>query len=211
MTATTSATQRPSTLLIACGATAREIIAVLKQNALDFMKVECLPAHLHNTPHQIPEAVRTKIQQSRDKFQHIIVLYGDCGTGGKLDAVLAEEGVERIAGAHCYELFTGKKDFADIMDTEPGSFFLTDFLAEHFDRLVWKGLGLDKNPQLVKLYFANYTRLLYLAQSDNLQIHQKAKQAAEKLGLRFEIRHTGYGRYETFLAFIANTSPQKRN
>jgi hypothetical protein len=202
MTATISTTGQPTILLITCGAIAREINAILEKNNLDLMKVECLPAHLHNTPQQIPEAVRSKIQQSRDRFQHIFVLYGDCGTGGKLDAVLAEEGVERISGAHCYELFAGHETFAEIMDSEIGSFFLTDFLAQHFDRLVWKGLGLDKNPKLVKLYFTNYTRLLYLAQSDNPQIHQRARQAAEKLGLRFEIYRTGYGCYETFLASI---------
>lgn len=202
MTATSSVTGQQTTLLITCGALAHEIVAILAQNALDFMKVECLPAHLHNTPQQIPEAVRTKIQESRDKFQRIIVLYGDCGTGGKLDTVLKQEGVERIAGAHCYELFAGHEVFADIMDTEVGTFFLTDFLAEHFDRLVWKGLGLDKNPGLVKLYFANYTRLLYLAQSDNPQTCQKAEQAAGKLGLRFEVYRTGYGCYEAFLASL---------
>ncbi len=202
MNATSSTDTQHKTLLITCGAIAREIVAILSQNALDFMKVECLPAHLHNTPQLIPEAVRTKIQQSRDKFQRIVVLYADCGTGGELDAVLEQEGVERITGAHCYEVFTGHQAFADIMDTEVGTFFLTDFLAQHFDRLVWKGLGLDKNPGLVNLYFANYTRLLYLAQSDNPQTCRKAEQAAEKLGLRFEIRHTGYGCYETFLTSI---------
>ncbi len=206
MTATTSTGGQHTTLLITCGAIAREIIVILKQNALDFMKVECLPAHLHNTPQQIPEAVRAKIRQSRDKFQRIVVLYADCGTGGKLDDVLEEEGVERIGGAHCYEVFTGHQAFVDIMDAEVGTFFLTDFLAQHFDRLVWKGLGLDKNPRLVDLYFANYTRLLYLAQSENPKTRHKAEQAAEKLGLRFEIRRTGYGCYETYLTSIQNTS-----
>ncbi len=202
MSTTTSTSGQQTTLLITCGAIAGEILAILKQNALSFMKVECLPAHLHNTPQQIPEAVRAKIRQSRDKFPHLFVLYADCGTGGKLDAVLEEEGVKRIPGAHCYELFAGHDAFADIMNTEVGSFFLTDFLAQHFDRLVWKGLGLDKNPKLVKLYFANYTRLLYLAQSENPKIHQLAEQAAEKLGLRFEIHRTGYGGFETFLASL---------
>ncbi|MCP4285403.1 MAG: DUF1638 domain-containing protein [Gammaproteobacteria bacterium] len=202
MTVTSSAGAQHRTLLITCGAIAREIVTILKQNALESLKVECLPAHLHNTPQQIPQAVRAKIRQSREKFERIIVLYADCGTGGKLDAVLEEEGVERIAGAHCYELFAGHDAFADIMDTEVGTFFLTDFLAQHFDRLVWKGLGLDKNPRLVRAYFANYTRLLYLAQSDNPKTRRKAEHAAEKLGLRFEIRHTGYGCYETFLSSI---------
>ncbi len=202
MTSISSETGQHTTLLITCGAIAREVVAILKINALDFMKVECLPAYLHNTPHEIPQAVCTKIQQSRDKFERIIVLYADCGTGGKLDAVLEEEGVERIAGAHCYELFAGHDAFADIVDTEVGTFFLTDFLAQHFDRLVWKGLGLDKNPRLVRAYFANYTRLLYLAQSDNPKFRRKAEQAADKLRLRFEIRHTGYGYYKTFLSSI---------
>ncbi|HCX87965.1 MAG TPA: hypothetical protein DG761_08055 [Gammaproteobacteria bacterium] len=193
---------RHTTLLITCGAIAREITAILNQNALDFMKVECLPAHLHNTPQQIPEAVCNKIRRSRDRFQRIIVLYADCGTGGKLDAVLDEEGVERIPGAHCYELFAGHDDFADIMDADGGTFFLTDFLARHFERLVWQGLGLDKNPKLSRIYFSNYTRLLYLAQSDDPKIRRKAEQAAEKLGLRFEIRHTGYGGYEAFLTSL---------
>ncbi len=190
------------TLLITCGALAREMIAILKHNNLDNMKVECLPAHLHNTPQLIPQAVRDKIHQYRDKFQRIIVLYADCGTGGQLDKVLEEEGVERIAGVHCYELFAGHQAFADIVDAEVGTFFLTDFLAQHFDRLVWKGLGLDKNPKLVKAYFGNYTRLLFLAQSENPKARQNAERAAEKLGLRFEVRHTGYGAYETFLTSI---------
>ncbi len=193
---------KKQTLLITCGALAKEMLAILKHNNLHSMKVECLPAHLHNTPQLIPEAVRGKIQQYRDKFQHIIVLYADCGTGGQLDKVLQDEGVERIAGAHCYELFAGHQAFTDIVDAEVGTFFLTDFLAQHFDRLVWKGLGLDKNPRLVKIYFGNYTRLLYLAQSENPKARQNAEQAAEKLGLRFEIRHTGYGGYETFLTSI---------
>ncbi|MCP4470030.1 MAG: DUF1638 domain-containing protein [Gammaproteobacteria bacterium] len=202
MTAIPSSDVKHQTLLITCGAIAREIVAILSQNALDSMKVECLPAHLHNTPQLIPEAVRTKIQGSRDKFQRIIVLYADCGTGGKLDEVLEEEGVERIAGAHCYEVFAGSQAFADIMDTEVGTFFLTDFLAQHFERLVWKGLGLDKHPRLLDIYFSNYTRLLYLAQSDNPQLCRKAEQAAEKLGLRFEIRYTGYAGFENFLTSI---------
>ncbi len=193
---------KKQTLLITCGALAKEMLAILKHNNLENMKVECLPAHLHNTPQLIPEAVRGKIHQYRGEYERIIVLYADCGTGGQLDKVLEEEGVERIGGTHCYELFAGHQAFADIVDVELGTFFLTDFLALHFDRLVWQGLGLDKNPRLVEIYFANYTRLLYLAQSDNPVALQNAEQAAEKLGLKFEVQHTGYGRYETFLTSI---------
>ncbi|MCP3687312.1 MAG: DUF1638 domain-containing protein [Gammaproteobacteria bacterium] len=193
---------KKQTLLITCGALAKEMLAILKHNNLDNMKVECLPAHLHNTPQLIPEAVREKIHQFRDRFDRIIVLYADCGTGGILDKVLEEEGVERIGGAHCYELFAGHQAFAEIVDVEIGTFFLTDFLAQHFDRLVWQGLGLDKNPALVEVYFANYTRVLYLEQIENPVARKNAEQAAEKLGLRFEIQRTGYGRYETFLTSI---------
>lgn len=139
MSTTTSTSGQQTTLLITCGAIAGEILAILKQNALSFMKVECLPAHLHNTPQQIPEAVRAKIRQSRDKFQHLFVLYADCGTGGKLDAVLEEEGVKRIPGAHCYELFAGHDAFADIMNTEVGSFSLPTFWPSTLT--AWSGKG----------------------------------------------------------------------
>jgi len=129
------------TLLICCGAIAREIVTVVEHNGWDSLHVQCLPAHLHGTPRKIPEAVREKIHASRDRFDDILVLYSDCGTGGQLDKVLREEGVERIGGAHCYEMLAGRKAFSKIMEDEPGSFFLTGFLARNFERLVMKGLG----------------------------------------------------------------------
>ena len=187
-------------LLICCGAIAREIVAVIRRNGWDHMHIQCLPASVHNHPETIPEAVRAKIRAGRERFADILVLFSDCGTGGMLDKVLDEEGVERISGTHCYEVFAGADRFAGLMDEEPGTFFLTDFLARHFDRLVVRGLGLDRRPELRDRYFAHYTRLVYLAQTDNAEITARAKRAAETLALEFETRFVGFGGYEQFLA-----------
>ena len=182
-----------STLVIACGALAHEIVALRELNDWPHMAVQCLPAELHNRPHKIPDAVREKIRQNRDRFASIFVAYADCGTGGLLDAVLQEEGVERIPGAHCYEFFAGSAAFAELADAEPGTFYLTDFLATHFERLVIHGLGLDRHPELMPQYFGNYRRLVYLAQLESPAGLQSARRAAERLGLEFEYRFTGYG------------------
>lgn len=183
-------------LLIGCGALAREIMAVLRKSRWNGIEVQCLPAKLHNAPQLIPDAVRAKIQESRERFEQIFVLYGDCGTGGLLDQVLVEEGVERIAGAHCYEFFAGTEDFTELADDEPASFFLTDFLVRHFDRLVIKGLGIDRHPELLPLYFGNYRRVVYLAQTHSAKHLAAARAAAVRLGLAFEYRFTGYGDLE---------------
>ncbi len=188
------------TLLICCGAIAREIVAMVEDNGWDHMRVECLPARLHNTPDKLPEAIRVKIQAGRDHFDDILVLYSDCGTGGKLDRILEEEGVERIGGNHCYEVFAGPEDFAALMESEPGTFFVTDFLARHFERLVFQGLGLDRFPQLRDRYFGRYKRLVHLAQGDDPETRALAERAARMLGLIFESRHTGYGGFERFLS-----------
>jgi hypothetical protein len=183
-------------LLIGCGALAREIMAVLRKSRWNGIEVQCLPAKLHNAPQLIPDAVRAKIRESRERFEQIFVLYGDCGTGGLLDQVLVEEGVERIAGAHCYEFFAGTEDFTELADDEPASFFLTDFLVRHFDRLVIKGLGIDRHPELLPLYFGNYRRVVYLAQTHSAKHLAAARAAAVRLGLAFEYRFTGYGDLE---------------
>jgi uncharacterized protein DUF1638 len=186
-------TRKRPLLLIACGALAHEVMAVLRMSGLEGVEVQCLPAKLHNAPQKIPDAVRAKIREERAHFERMLVLYGDCGTGGLLDQVLAEEGVERIAGAHCYEFFATTPVFNEMADAEPASFYLTDFLVRHFDRLVWKGLGIDRHPELLPLYFGNYRRLIYLAQTDAPALRAKAKHAADRLGLAYEYRFTGYG------------------
>ena len=196
-------TKKRPLLLIACGALAHEVMAVLRLSGLQGVEVQCLPAKLHNTPQWIPEAVRTKIREERRHFQRIFVLYGDCGTGGLLDDVLAEEGVERIAGAHCYEFFATTPAFNEMTEAEPASFYLTDFLVRHFDRLVWKGLGIDRHPELLPLYFGNYRRLIYLAQTDAPALRAKAEAAAARLGLAYEYRFTGYGDLQSAVSATA--------
>jgi hypothetical protein len=190
----------PSTLLICCGAVAKEIVALVERNGWANIHTTCLPAHYHNEPERIPEGIRAKIREARDSYDQILVLYSDCGTGGLLDRVLAEEGVPRIGGSHCYEVFAGADNFDGLMKAEPGSFFLTDFLVRHFDRLIIKGLGLDRFPALRKTYFGRYKRVVYLAQSNDPDLDAKAKAAAESLGLDFERRYTGYGEFERFIA-----------
>lgn len=190
---------RPAVLVIACGALAHEIVALRRINNWPHLVVQCLPADFHNRPEKIAPAVKAKIEANRDKFASIFVAYADCGTGGRLDAVLQQYGIERIAGAHCYEFFAGSQAFAEMAEAEPGTFYLTDFLLKHFDRLILHGLGIDKHPQLLPLYFGNYTRLIYLAQREQPGLRAAGARAAEQLGLAYEYRVTGYGELQTQL------------
>jgi len=193
----------PRTLVIACGALAREIVDLIRANGWDHLTVQCLPAELHNRPERIPAAVRAEIREARERFESVFVAYADCGTGGALDAVLAEEGVERIPGAHCYEFYAGPRLFAELAGAEPGTLYLTDFLARHFERLIIGGLGIDRHPELASQYFGNYRKLVYLAQREDESLVEKARAAARRLGLDFEYRWTGYGGLETALRAAA--------
>jgi hypothetical protein len=190
----------PTTLVIACGALAKELIAAVRLNRWSHMAVTCLPAILHNHPERITEAVRGKIRANRERYARIVCLYGDCGTGGMLDAMLAEEGVERIEGAHCYAFYAGLGDFDAMMEEEPGTFFLTDYLVRFFDRLVIQGLGLDRFPQLMSDYFGHYRLVVWLAQFPDGDLEVLARAAAAALGLPLEIRTTGLGGMAEFLA-----------
>jgi len=192
----------PQTLIIACGALSHEIVALIRANGWDNFRVQCLPAELHNRPGEIPGAVREKIRALRDGYDHVFVAYADCGTGGQLDTVLAEEGIERLPGAHCYEFFAGGSVFRALAEQEPGTFYLTDFLARHFDRLIIRGMGLDRHPQLQSMLFGNYRRLVYLAQIEDPDLEQRARGAAEHLGLDYEYRYTGYGELGETLAGV---------
>ncbi len=192
-------------LLVACGALAREVLALQAANGWDRLALACLPALLHNRPEAIPEAVRARIRQGRaEGYARIFVLYADCGTGGGLDRVCAEEGVERIPGPHCYAFFSGTEAFlAREAAGEIRAFYLTDFLARQFDALVWRGMGLDRHPELLPVYFGAYERLVYLAQTDDAALDAKAREAAERLGLAYERRMTGYGELADVLASAA--------
>lgn len=189
-------------LIIACGALAHEIMALRRVNGWSHVTVQCLPAELHNRPERIPAAVRGKLEQAAGQYDRILVAYADCGTGGLLDPVLEEYGVERIPGAHCYQFFGGKV-FDQLQDDEPGSFYLTDFLVRHFERLVWRGMGLDRHPELQAVYFGNYRRLVYLSQLPTPERTEQARAIAERLGLDFVHRETGYGGLETALRRVA--------
>ncbi|MEO5918177.1 MAG: DUF1638 domain-containing protein [Candidatus Limnocylindrales bacterium] len=187
-----AANSRP--LVIGCGALARELVALTRRAGLPAVDLTCLPATLHNRPERIPEAVRARIRRARAAGrEQLFVAYADCGTGGLLDRVLEEEGVARLEGAHCYEVYAGRAAFATLAEEEPGTFYLTDFLARNFDRLVIRGLGLDRHPELLSAYFGNYVRVVYLAQTDNTDLTSRAQRGARRLGLRFERRFFGYG------------------
>jgi Protein of unknown function (DUF1638) len=192
--------KRPRTLLIACGALAREIAALRRANGWSALDVRCLPAELHNRPERIAPAVRAAIQENRGRYAQVFVVYGDCGTGGQLDTVLAEEGVERLPGAHCYEFLATAQVFAQLSAAEPGTFYLTDFLLRHFERLVVRPLGLDRHPQLAGEYFRHYRKLVYLSQAPRAGALEQAQQIAASFGFEFEHRFTGYGELGTRLA-----------
>jgi hypothetical protein len=195
----------PRVLIVGCGALANELVALTR--GLPNIDITCLPATLHNRPGGIPGAVRDRIRRRRAGYDRVFVAYADCGTGGLLDHVIEEEGVERLAGAHCYEFYAGREAFERLSAEEPGTFYLTDFLARNFDRLVIGALGLDRHPELRDAYFGNYRRLVYLAQADDPALVRAARRAARRLGLTFELRHTGYGELGTTIAAIAAGEP----
>lgn len=190
------------TLAIACGALAREIVALKRLNGWELLDVECLPPELHNRPERIPAAVEAAIAGARGRYSRIFVAYADCGTGGLLDKVLEREGVERIPGAHCYEFYATAAVFAGLHEAEIGTFYLTDFLVRHFERLVIEGLGIDRHPQLANEYFRNYRKLVYLAQVDDPLLSRAAESIAQRMNLRYERRLTGYGDLATSLGRV---------
>ena len=180
-------------LVLACGALAGDLRAVLGASGLEgHVEVEYLPANLHNRPDAITPALRPRVRAAFEESRPVFVAYADCGTGGALDALLAEfPGVQRLPGAHCYEMFAGSSPFAALHDEEMGTFYLTDFLAKHFDALVWTGLGLDRHPDLRDLYFGAYRRVVLLSQAPSTALLIQARAAAARLGLDFEHRPTG--------------------
>ena len=193
-------------LVIACGALAREITALKRANAWDALEVTCLPPELHMRPERIPGSVQAAIREARGHYDSIFVAYADCGTGGALDAVLKAEAVERLPGAHCYEFYATSASFAALAEAELGTFYLTDFLVRHFERLVWSGLGLDRHPELEPQYFGHYRKVVYLAQVSDEALTRQAEAIATRLGLTFERRQTGYGDLGASLAGVVRRS-----
>ncbi|NDV01135.1 DUF1638 domain-containing protein [Pseudoroseicyclus tamaricis] len=192
-------------LVIACGALAREILALKESGGWDHMDLACLPAILHNRPDRIPPAVEAAVVENRGAYESIFVAYADCGTGGQLAEVCARLGVEMLEGPHCYAFYEGNAAFA--ARDEIDAFYLTDFLARQFEAFVIKPLGLDRHPELKEMYFGNYRSLVYQAQTDDPALTEKARAAAEYLGLEFERRPTGYGELSRDLKRIAARRP----
>ena len=194
-------------LVIACGALAREILALKAANRWDHIDLTCLPAKLHLYPEKISDAVREAVAEHRDAYAQILIAYADCGTGGGLEATCKELGVEMIAGPHCYAFFDGNEAFAARAETEITAFYLTDFLVRQFDAFVWRPMGFDRYPELIQTMFGNYDRLIYLAQTDDAALDAKAEDAARRLSLRYERRATGYGDLASALRdFAAQTA-----
>ena len=193
------AERRAPVLVIACGALAREILALSRLNGWGHLDLQCLPAKLHLWPDRIPDAVEAAVAAARPRYERIFVAYADCGTGGRLEARCAALGVEMIAGPHCYSFFDGNAVFAARGDAEMRAFYLTDFLVRQFDAFVWRPMGLDRHPELRDMLFGNYEALVYLAQTDDPALDRLAAEAADRLGLRYSRRLTGYGDLATAL------------
>lgn len=190
-------------LLLACGALAHEIVALKQAGGWDHLDLACLPAILHNTPERIPEAVAEAVERHRKHYDEIFVVYADCGTGGRLQEMCKSLGVSMVEGPHCYSFFEGNEAFANLAETEFTAFYLTDFLVRQFDAFVTKPLVLDRHPELRDTYFGHYEKLVYQAQTDDPELTEKARACAERLGLSFERRFTGYGDLAATLAAVA--------
>lgn len=180
-------------LLIACGALAREILDLKEANGWSHLDLTCLPAKLHLYPEKITDEVRAAVKKHRDTYDDIFVVYADCGTGGLLEAECEKLGVQMVPGPHCYSFFEGNDRFSKISEDEITTFYLTDFLVRQFDAFIIKPMGLDRHPDLRDMYFGNYEKLVYQAQTDDPTLTAKAKTCADRLGLAFERRFTGYG------------------
>ena len=190
----------PGLTLVACGALARELLSITSQFPEGAVEITCLPAAWHNHPERIVPGLRRKVASLRRKGRRVAVVYGDCGTGGEIDAFLEAEKLDRIPGPHCYEMFLGAAAFDAEMERELGTFFLTDYMVRHFERIVMQGMGLRKHPQLREMYFGNYRRAIYIAQTEDVALQAKARDAAAELGLAYEYRFTGFGGLPAWLA-----------
>lgn len=199
-----SAATAPRLLVLACGALAREIRDVSKLHEIDNLTLECLPASLHNRPERIPGELRARLTELAGQYDQVLLGYADCGTGGELDRICDEFGIERLPGAHCYQFFAGGSVFTEMHEDDPTAFYLTDYLAKHFERIILEGLGINAHPELLPMYFGNYTRLVYLAQTDDPVIAAKAEAAADALGLAFDRITTGYGELQSSIVRFVN-------
>jgi hypothetical protein len=189
------------TLLIACGALAKEVVQIIEINQLKNFDVQCLPANLHHRPSLIPDALEKLLLKHQKQYKNIYVVYGDCGTAGGIDKILMKYQVERISGPHCFSFFEGNDNFANNED-DITSFFLTDFFCQHFDKFIWQEFGMDRDQSMVELLFGNYKKVVYVAQTENDELKRKALEISKRLGLEFEYRYRGYSDLGVFIENI---------
>ncbi len=184
---------KSNTLVIACGALAKEITVLTTQ--LDtFVELVCLPAGFHNHPEKIVPGLEAVLRDKAQLYERVLIGYGDCGTGGQIDKLISSyPNVTRLPGAHCYAFYSGLNRFDEMVEEEIGTFFLTDYLVRQFDTIIMKGMGLDRHPEWIKIYFKNYKKLVYISQTKDSSLIAKSKEAALRLGLSYENRHVGYG------------------
>jgi hypothetical protein len=182
-------------LVLGCGALVYDLLRLIKQNPLlsDKVNLQCLPAGWHNSPQLIAPGVEDYLSKNAHLYEEVYIAYADCGTGGALDRVITKYKAKRIDGAHCYEFFAGKDEFERLSEEEIGTFYLTDYLVKNFNRIMIKGLGLDKHPELFEVYFEHYKKLVYLAQTENEQWNKDAEKYAKDFGFSYEYRFVGTG------------------
>jgi hypothetical protein len=193
-----------ATALVICGALGREVKEMSERRRWD-VDIHGLSALLHLYPNRIVTELGDKLRELKPRYEKLVVVYGDCGTAGRLDPVLDELGVARVPGPHCYEMYAGEELFMKVADEYPATYFLTDWLVRNFDRAVVRGLGLDRHPDLKEMYFGNYESILYLRQIPNPKLAEKATGIAEYLSLPMEIRDVGLGELETRLAALVES------
>jgi len=205
---------RHNTLVLACGALAKDVLALKSSMGLadGVFDLQCLPAGYHNHPEKIVPALKDTLDAKGDDYDHVLIGYGDCGTGGGLDSLLEDyPKAERLPGAHCYAFYAGLSEFDDMMEEELGSFFLTDYLVRHFKTLIIKGFGMDRYPNLKEVYFEHYKRLIYISQEPTDDLIEEAREAADFLDLVYEHRHVGYGNLATAISLLKSESDQGRD
>jgi len=190
-----------ATALVICGALGRDVKDIITRRGWD-VDVYGVSALLHLYPSRIVDELRDKLRELRPRYKNLVVVYGECGTTGKLEPVLEETGAVRLRGPHCYEMYAGERRFKEVTESKPGTFFLTDWLVRNFDRAVVKGLGLDRDPELKPMLFGNYEAVLYLRQVPNPRLAEKAGEIAAYLGLPLEIEDVGLGELEERLAAL---------
>jgi|TARA_B100001939_G_scaffold279830_1_gene248479 hypothetical protein len=180
-------------LVIGCGALAEELSALKRANQWTALDIKCLDAALHNRPERIADRLESVLAQHHGEYTNILIAYADCGTGGAVDRVARQFNAQRLPGAHCYEFYATSPVFEALAEAEPGTFYLTDFLARHFDRLVIEEMKLDEHPELEEMLFGRYRKVVYLAQVDSSELLHQAERAATRLKLPLEVVSTGYG------------------